>query len=75
MVYTLTLDSTSWLATLTGDTTLTIYTNGNLEEISSTALAVGDDACFHGFLFHINGSPALFADLHRDRPARAIGPN
>lgn len=75
MVYTLTLDSTSWLATLTGDTTLTIYTNGNLEEITFTALAVGDDACFHGFLFDINGSPALFADVHWDGSARAIGPN
>jgi hypothetical protein len=75
MVYTLTLDSTSWLATLTGDTTLTMYTNGNLEEICYTALAVGDDACFHGFLFNINGSPALFADLHRDGPAPITGPN
>ena len=34
MVYTLTLDSASWLAALTGDSSVTIYTSGSLFEIT-----------------------------------------
>ena len=75
MVYTLTLDSTSWLAALTGATTVTVYTNGNMQEINKSALAVGDTARFNGFLFKVNGDLVLFADVQADGPGHAIGPN
>ena len=75
MVYTITLDSTSWLATLTGATTVTVYTNGNLQEINKSALAAGDAARFNGFLFKVNGNLVLFAAIEADGAGHAIGPN
>jgi hypothetical protein len=75
MVYTITLDSTSWLATLTGATTVTVYTNGNVQEMNKTALTAGDSARFNGFLFKLNGSLVLFADVQADGPGHGMGPN
>lgn len=75
MVYTITLDSTSWLAALTGATTVTVYTNGNLQEIHKSALVAGDTARFNGFLFKVNGNLVLFADVEADGAGNAIGPN
>lgn len=71
--YTITLDSMSWLATLTGQTKVTVYTNGNLEEINKTTLAVGSTARFNGFLFNVNGALTLFADVEADGDGHAIG--
>ena len=71
--YTVTLDSMSWLATLTGQTKVTVYTNGNLQEINNTALVVGDTSRFNGFLFKVNGALTLFADVEADGEGRAIG--
>ena len=75
MVCTLTLDSSSWLATLTGEATLTVYSTGSLVALTQTVLAVNDAASFNGFLFKINGSLVLFADEESDRRRVAIGPN
>lgn len=75
IVYTLTLDSNSWLATLTGATTVTVYTNGNLQAINKSALAVGDAARFNGFLFKVNGNLELFAVIEAGGPGQAIAPN
>ena len=72
-IYTLTLDSMSWLATLTGQTKVTVYTNGNLQEINKTTLSVGDSARFNGFLFKVNGALTLFADVEADGEGHAIG--
>ena len=72
-VYTLTLDSAGWLAILSGQTTVTVYTNGNLQEINKTTLAVGGPARFNGFLFKANGTLVLFADVEADGPGHAIG--
>jgi len=66
MVCTLTLDSSSWLATLTGDVTLTVYSTDNLLALTQTVLAVNDAASFNGFLFKINGSLVLFAHGNPD---------
>ena len=46
MVYTLTLESTSWLATLTGESTVTVYTNGSLHERDAGPAAFGNAAQF-----------------------------
>ncbi len=59
MVYTLTLDPASWLAMLTGETTLTIYTNGNVQELDKTTLA----GAHSGFFFRVNGALVFFADV------------
>jgi len=75
MVYTMLLDSTSWLAKLTGETTVTVYANGNLHEIDKAVLAMSDAARFNGFLFKVNGSLVMFADVEADRPGHPIGPN
>jgi len=64
-----------WLAALTGESTVTVYTNGNLQVINKTALAVGDAARFNGFLFKVNGKLVLFADVQADGPGQAIGPH
>jgi hypothetical protein len=47
MVYRLTLEPTSWLATLTCETMVTIYTNGDVQEQNKITLAEG----FKGFFF------------------------
>ena len=75
MVYTIALDPTSWLATLTGDSCVTVYTNDNLQEINKTALAVNDSARFNGFLFKVNGNLVLFAYGQADGAGQGTGPN
>jgi hypothetical protein len=72
--YTVTLDSGSWLATLTGKTTVTVYANGNVQSINASQIAVGSAARFNGFLFNNNGSLALLADVQADGPGHPIGP-
>ena len=75
MVYTLSLESTSWLATLTGESTLTVYTNDSIPEMHTGTLAGGDAAQFSGFLFKVNGGLVLFADVLAGGPGHASGPN
>jgi len=71
-IYTLTLNSTGWLAKLTGLTTVTVYTNSNLKQISSTTPAVGSTIRFHGFLFESNGSLVLLADVQAPPPGQPM---
>jgi hypothetical protein len=73
-VFTLTLSSTSWLAKLTGQTTVTVYTNGQCQPINTTAPAVGGQMRFNGFLFNVNGSLTLLADVQAGPPGAPIGP-
>lgn len=73
-VYTLTLPSAAWLATLTGKTTVTVYANGNLQEINKSPIAVGGAVRFNGFLFNNNGALVLIADVQADGPGNPIGP-
>lgn len=75
MVYTLTLDSSSWLAALTGESFITVYSNGNLEEVARTTLAVDDAARFRGFLFKVNGGLVMFANEHDGEWGEAQAPN
>jgi len=71
--YTLTLASDNWLALLTGKTTVTVYTNVNVQAITSKALSVGDQARFNGFLFNNNGALVLLAGVEADGPGTPIG--
>ena len=75
MVYTLTLESTSWLASLTGDSILTVYTNGSLPHMNAATANSGDAAQCGGFLFKVNGGLVLFADVGAGCGGEAIGPN
>jgi len=73
--YTLTLTTGGWLNTLTGLTTVTVYTNGNVQAINTAALAAGDNARFNGFLFKNNGSLVLLADVQAPGPGNPIVPH
>ena len=73
--YTLTLPAGSWLATLTGQTTVTVYSNNGMQAISTTAAAVNKVVRFHGFLFNINGSLVMLAAVEADGPGNPIGPH
>jgi hypothetical protein len=71
---TLTLPSGSWLATLTGLTTVTVYTNGNCQPINVSPLAVSSTERFNGFLFKVSGALVMVADVQADGPGTPIGP-
>ena len=73
MVYTITLESDSWLALLTGASTITVY--GNLRELNKSAHAGADEAACNGFLFKVNGKLVLFANVQTDDPGHSFGPN
>lgn len=72
--FTLTLPSGSWLATLTGQTTVTVYTNGNMQPINTSPVAVGGPVRFNGFLFKINGQLVMLAAIEANGPGNPIGP-
>lgn len=71
---TLTLPSGSWLATVTGLSTVTVYTNGKLQAINVSPAAAGALVRFNGFLFKNNGALVLLADVQADGPGNPIGP-
>jgi hypothetical protein len=71
-VYTITLNSTGWLAKLTGLSTVTVYTNGNLQQVGPTAPTVGSTIRFNGFLFKSNGALVLLADVQGPPPGQPM---
>jgi hypothetical protein len=73
--FTLTLPSGSWLATVTGKTTVTVYTNGMLQQIVNNPATVGTEVRFNGFLFMNNGSLVMVAAVAADGPGTPIGPH
>lgn len=73
-VYTLTISSSSWLAKLSGKTTVVVYTNSQIQAINTTAPAVGNTMRFNGFLFMGSGSLNLLAGVQAGPPGTPIGP-
>jgi hypothetical protein len=71
---TVTLPTGSALATLTGLTTVTVYTNANLQSINAPTIAVGSTVRFNGFLFKSAGGLVLVADVQAPPPGQPIGP-
>jgi len=71
-VYTITLNSTGWLAKLTGLSTVTVYTNGNLQQVGPTAPTVGSTIRFNGFLFKSNGALVLLAGVQGPPPGQPM---
>ncbi len=79
---TIALPSGSWLATLTGQTTVIVFTPVGcstsavcfLQQLSSTAPQVGGMVRFNGFLFNNNGTLTMVAVVEGPPPGTAIGP-
>ena len=71
---TVTLPTGSALATLTGQTSVTVYTNANLQSLSSNAITVGSTVRFNGFLFKSAGSLVMVADVQAPPPGQPISP-
>jgi hypothetical protein len=76
------LNSGSWLATLTGQSSVTVYTligcptneNCFLQTINNMPPAVGDTIRFNGFLFENSGSLVMVALIQADGPGTPIAP-
>jgi hypothetical protein len=79
---TITLPSGSWLAAVTGQTTVTVFTpvgcptsaNCFLQQLNSTVPAVGSMVRFNGFLFENGGVLTLVAVVEGPPPGIPIGP-
>jgi hypothetical protein len=71
---TLTLPAGSWLATVTGKTTVTVLLPGNVQAITSATPVAGNTVRFNGFLFSNNGTLTLVAVVEGPAPGTAIGP-
>lgn len=71
---TVALPSNSWLATVTGQTTVAVYLPPNLQLIAATPPGVSSTARFNGYLFRINGSLVLVALVEGPTPGTPIGP-
>jgi len=80
--YVLTLPTNSWLATLTGYTNVNVFTNAQLQPITTTAgtpaapVAGTTVLRFHGFLFRNTSTSTLelIADVQADPPGTPIIP-
>jgi hypothetical protein len=72
-VYTLTMPSDHWLAKLTGQTTVKVYTNDLVvAPINATTPAVGGSMRFNGYLFNNGGTLSLVACVQADPPGTPI---
>ena len=69
-----TLPSDSWLATITGQTTVAVYLSPSMQIIAATPPGVSSTARFNGYLFKMNGSLVLVALVQGPAPGTPIGP-
>ena len=69
--YVVTLPSQSALASLTGATTVTVYSNSGTQMMNASQLAVGSTVRFNGLLFNDNGTLRMVAGACNDGPAPA----
>lgn len=65
-VYTLTLTSGSAFATLSGATSVTVYTSSATTPMAASAIAVGNTVRFNGLVFNNGGSFAMVAGCSPD---------
>lgn len=72
--FVLALPSDSWLATVTGQTTVTVYVPGGVQSLTPTAPGVSSTVRFNGYLFHNNGNLVLIALVQAPGPGTPIGP-
>lgn len=70
-IYTVALPAGSALATLTGQTSVTVYAGTSTQMVNATAVVVGSQVRFNGLLFNINGTLTLVAGVSCDIPGTA----
>jgi|CZKF01.1.fsa_nt_gi hypothetical protein len=71
-VYTVTLPSGSWLATLTGKTTVMVYTNNLVVPLNTVTPAASVVMRFNGYLFNDSGTLRMLACLQAGPPGTPI---
>jgi hypothetical protein len=71
-VYTVTLPAGHWLATLTGQTTVLVYTNSKVVPLTATTPAVSAVMRFNGYLFNDAGTLRLLACVQAGPPGVPI---
>jgi hypothetical protein len=71
-VYTVTLPSGSWLATMTGQSTVLVYTNSHVVPLTATTPAVSATMRFNGYLFNVSGTLRLLACVQAGPPGTPI---
>jgi hypothetical protein len=71
-VYTVTLPAGHWLATLTGQTTVLVYTNNMVVPLTSATPTVNATVRFNGYLFNDGGSLRLLACTQAGPPGTPI---
>ena len=71
---TLTLPSDSWLATVTGKTTVVVILPGGVQALPGVPATAAGMVRFNGFLFENNGTLTLVALVEGPPPGTAIGP-
>ena len=71
-VYTVTLPAGHWLATLTGQTTVLVYTNNMVVPLTTTMPAVSATMRFNGYLFNVSNQLRLLACVQAGPPGAPI---
>lgn len=71
-VYTVTLPSGSWLATMTGQSTVLVYTNSLVVSLTATTPAVSATMRFNGYLFNVSNQLRLLACVQAGPPGTPI---
>ncbi len=71
---TLTLPAGSWLATVTGQSTVTVILPGGIQALPGATAATSSVVRFNGFLFNNNGVLTLVAVVEGPPPGTPIGP-
>jgi len=71
-VYTVTLPAGHWLATLTGQTTVLVYTNSQVVPLTTTTPAVSATMRFNGYLFNVSNQLRLLACAQAGPPGTPI---
>lgn len=71
-VYTVTLPASHWLATLTGQTTVLVYTNDKVVPLTAATPAVSATMRFNGYLFNVGGTLRLLACAQAGPPGPPI---
>lgn len=70
--YTVTLPSGSWLAALTGKSTVVVYSPPAMQTIASSTATVNSTVRFNGFLFDNNGTLSMIAVVQGPGPGTEI---
>jgi hypothetical protein len=71
-VYTVTLPAGHWLATITGQSTVLVYTNNMVVPLTTTTPAVSATMRFNGYLFNVSNQLRLLACVQAGPPGTPI---